>query len=136
MSLPQRCRRDVPLRALKKWHTCRKLDNSLLVQTLELSNNLQEPLCLPPLSSSPKITFHIVHQYLDFPTPHNCIHVITVDGPIGTQATRRVAKADAALGNRYPLQVTPPTQQTPLQPLVIKTFDVRVGALSRVVWSL
>ena len=68
----------------KNWHTCHKLDNLLLVQTLELSNNLQEPLCLPPLSSSPTIAFHTVYQYLDLPTPHSCIHVITVDGPIST----------------------------------------------------
>ena len=73
-----------------------------LVQTLEPSNSLQESLCLPPLSSSPTIGFHIDYQYLDFPTPHSCIHVMIVDGPIGTQATQRVAKADAALGHRYP----------------------------------
>ena len=120
----------------KNWHTCHKLDNLLLVQTLELSNNLQEPLCLPPLSSSPTIAIHTVYHYLDIPTPHSCIQVITVDGPIGTQATRRVAQADAALGHRYPPKVTPPTQQTPLPSVVIKTFDVEVGALSRVVWSL
>ena len=120
----------------KKWHTYRKLDNSLLVQTLELSNNLQEPLYLPPLSSSPPIAFHTVYQYLDLPTPHSYIHVITVDGPINTQVTRRVAQADVALGHRYPTKVTPPTQQTPLPPVVIKTIDVQVGALSRVVWSL
>ena len=57
----------------KNWHTCHKLDNLLLVQTLELSNNLQEPLCLPPLSSSPTIAFHTVYQYLDLPTPHSTV---------------------------------------------------------------
>ena len=57
----------------KNWHTCHKLDNLLLVQTLELSNNLQEPLCLTPLSSSPTIAFHIVYQYLDLPTPHSTV---------------------------------------------------------------
>ena len=77
-----------------------------------------------------------LYQFLDIHTPHNCIHVITVDRPVGTQATWRAAKADAALGYQYPPYVTPPTQQTPLPPLVIKTFDVGVGALLRVLWSL